>query len=422
MQIALHNPARKTVFLTTCFLLVAIYCGFAATKFLGAYFAEKPDAVSLQKAIRLDPGNGAYYYLLGGRYLLEQEPRAAVELLKSGVLLNPNNARYWFDLATAYQLLGNSDQQKSALQHAVLANPASPNVAWEAANLYWVEGDTDRALKEFRVVLENDPYLPPAALERCWRIRPDVNVLLRDVVPKNSDIYSLFLDFLSSKKETAAAARVWSEIAQLQQPVERRYVFDYIRYLIDQQQIAQARLVWRQAAGLSDLSDYQPSLQNLVVNGDFGLPVLNGGFDWLYEKSAGVSLALDLAESRSGRQSLAVVFDSQAMEDVGIRQLIPVEPNTKCEFSAYFKTEDLRGAGGPRFVIQDASTGTTYFASDELKDAGFWKQVGGTFDTGPDAQLLRLGIKRIPAGNAIRGKLWIDSVRLTQIRSAGDHL
>ena len=419
MQIALHNPARKIIFLGTCSLLVAVYLGWAARQFLAAYFAGRSDAASLQTAIKLDPGNPEYQYLLGRYYLLEQEPQAAAEFAKSAVALNPHNARYWFDLSTAYLMLGNSDQQKSALQHAILANPASPEVAWEAANLYWVEGDTDDALKEFHVVLENDPYLPPAALERCWRIKPDVDALLRDVVPRNSDMYSLFLSFLTSRKETAAAARVWSQIAQLQQPVERRIAFDYIRYLLAQQEIAQARLVWQQAARLSDLADYQPSPQNLVVNGDFSLPMLNGGFDWLYEKSDDVSLALDQAESRSGHQSLSVVFDSRGMEDAGIRQLIPVEPNAKYEFSAYFKTEDLEGAGGPRFVIQDLFTGTTYCASDELRNAGFWKQIGGTFDTGPDSKMLLLRLQRVPAGNAIRGKLWIDSIRLTQIRSAG---
>jgi hypothetical protein len=57
-------------------------------------------------------------------------------------------------------------------------------------------------------------------------------------------------------------------------------------------------------------------------------------------------------------------------------------------------------------------TETTFFASDELKDADFWKEVGGTFTTGPDTKLLLLRIQREPPGMPIKGKLWIDSVRL----------
>ncbi len=148
--------------------------------------------------------------------------------------------------------------------------------------------------------------------------------------------------------------------------------------------------------------------------------MLNGGFDWLYEKSPDVSLALDPTEPHSGQSSLSIAFDSRGIEDAGIRQLIPVEPNARYEFSAYFKAENMQGAGGPRFTIQDQFTGTAYFASDELKNADFWKRVGGAFDTAPDAKLVVLRIQRVPAGNAIRGKLWIDGIRLVQEQLAED--
>jgi hypothetical protein len=196
--------------------------------------------------------------------------------------------------------------------------------------------------------------------------------------------------------------------------VETRYVFAYVKYLIDRQEILQAHQAWRQAARLCNLSGYQTSPENLVVNGDFRLPVLNGGFDWLYEKSSDVLLTLDPTELHSGHRSLSIVFDSHGIEDAGIRQLIPVDPNTTYEFSAYFKAQGLQGAGGPRFLLEDRFTRENYFASEELKDADFWKEVEGTFRTGPDTKLLVLRIQRVPAGNAIRGKLWIGSVHLAQ--------
>jgi hypothetical protein len=65
-------------------------------------------------------------------------------------------------------------------------------------------------------------------------------------------------------------------------------------------------------------------------------------------------------------------------------------------------------------LLADRFTGANYFASDELKDADFWKHVTGTFDTGSDTKLLVLRIQRVPAGNAIRGKLWIGSVHLAE--------
>jgi tetratricopeptide (TPR) repeat protein len=423
MQIALRSAARKTICLGACLVLAAVYIGLVSRAFFADRLSQKLDQASLQMAARLDPGNAEYQYRLGRYFLQTQDsPAAAEPFLKSAVALNSYNASYWFALSRAYQRLANADRQKDALQHAIAADPSTPEVAWDAANLYWSLGESDKALQEFRVVLENDPYLPEAVLERCWRIKPDVNALLRDVVPRNAEAYSTFLDFLISKDEPIAAATVWTQMVQLQQPAQLRHVFEYVRYLIERREVVQAHQAWRQAASFCDLLGYQSSPENLVVNGDFSQPVLNGGFDWRYEKLSDVSLALDPTESHSGHRSLSIVFDSRGIEDAGIRQLVPVDPNTTYEFSAYFKSEGLEGAGGPRFLLQDQFTGINYFASKELKDADFWKQVSGTFRTGPDTKLLVLRIQRVPAGDAIRGKLWIDGVRLAQVHPAQEQL
>jgi tetratricopeptide (TPR) repeat protein len=414
-KIALHTPARKIMFLGACLTLTLVYLGLVADQFLADHFSKKLDLASLQMAARLVPGNADYQYRLGHFFLQTQnEPQTAARFLESATILNPYRASYWLELSRAYRRLAESDRQKDALQRAIAADPSTPEVAWEAANFYWTLGETDKALQQFRVVLSNDPYLPPAALDRCWRIKPDIDVLLRDVVPRNAEVYSAFLDFLMSRNEPAAAAKVWTQIVQLQHPVETRHVFEYVRYLVDRGEVGQAHQAWRQAAALCDLAAYQSSPENLIVNGDFSLPVLNGGFDWLYEKSADVSLALDPVESHSGHRSLSIAFDSRGIEDAGIRQLIPVDPNTEYEFSAYFKSQGLEGAGGPRFLLEDRFSRTSYFASEELRDADFWKQVGGTFSTGPDTRLLVLRIQRVPPGNAIRGKLWVGDVRLAQ--------
>jgi tetratricopeptide (TPR) repeat protein len=413
MKIALQSPVRRIIFLAACLALTAFYIGLVARQFLADRFAQRLDLASLQMAAKLEPGNAEYQYRLGHYFLQTQdEPEAAAQFLKSAAKLNPHNASYWLELSRTYRRMANGDQQEDALQHAMTADRSTPDVAWDAANFYWALGKTDKALQEFRVVLENDPYLPPAALERCWRIKPDVEILLRDVVPHNAEVYATFLDFLIAKNEAGSASRVWNQIVQLQRPVETRHVFDYVRYLINRREVAQAHQAWREAANICDLSGYQPSPANLVVNGDFSLPVLNGGFDWLYEKSSDVLLALDPTESHAGHRSLSIVFDSHGMEDAGIWQLVPVEPNTEYDFSAYFKSEGMQGAGGPSFLLEDHFTRANYFASEELKDADTWKQVTGTFRTGPDTKLLVLRIQRVPPGNAIRGKLWISGVRL----------
>jgi Tetratricopeptide repeat len=408
---SIQSPLRKSLFVGACMLAAAVYIGLASLQYLAAYFSQTPELASLQRATRLQPGNAEYRYRLGTS-LVDSSPQSALESYRAAVALNPHKARYWLALAAVYQTMGNSSEQKAALENAVNADPKTPDIAWDAANFYLIQGETEKALREFHVVLENDLSLASAALQLCLRLDPSVETLLQQVIPPNPPVYFALLDILMAKKQTADAAEVWDQLAKLRQPLERRRVFDYLRYLIARQEADQARRVWLDASTLCGLSAYQPSSENRVVNGDFSLEVLNGGFDWLYQKLPNVSLSLDPTQFHTGHRSLSIVFDGRGVEDAGIRQLVPVDSNASYEFSAYFKSEGIQGAGGPRFVIQDLYNNAVYLATDELKDADFWKQAGGTFTTGPTTKILMLRVQRVPAGSPIRGKLWIDGVRL----------
>jgi hypothetical protein len=417
MEIPLNSAGRKKLAIAAGAVLCLIYVLLAGRIFVASVFAARPELASLQRAVRVDPGNAEYRNHLGRYYaLVARDPAAAIEPYRSAVQLNPHSARYWFDLASAYQVLGDIANQTLALEHAIAADPTTPDVAWEAANFYLVQGDNDKASHEFSVVLQSDPDLANLAIRLCWRINPDVDALLRDVVPARSAAYIAFLDLLMTKEETAATGKVWAALMASSQPFELRRVYDYFQYLINHKDVDEARLVWQQAAPRFGLSSYLPTRNNLIVNGDFSLDVLNGGFDWQYQKQSSVSLTLDPSDFHGGRRSLQITFDGPGVVDAGIRQFIAVQPSTLYQFSAYYKNGELEGAGGPHFTIQDAYTHAVLYDSDELKEAGFWKSATGEFTTSAECKLLLLHVRRLPEGSPIRGKLWIDDFHLVAKR------
>jgi hypothetical protein len=254
-------------------------------------------------------------------------------------------------------------------------------------------------------------------MQLCWRVRPDADVLLRQVLPPRPDAYLSFLTLLTSKENTEGATKVWDALVALRQPIGTQPVFEYIRYLVAHKEPEEASLAWRQAASLLGLNAYLPSSNNLVVNGDFNLNVLNGGFDWQYKRQSSVSLILDTSSFHAGHRSLAIGFDGPGVEDAGIYQLVAVQPRTTYVFSGYYKNGEIDGAGGPRFALQDLYDSTTYFLSDELKYGSAWRNVTGEFTTGADTRILMLHVSRVPAGSPIRGKLWIDDLSLVQKKS-----
>lgn len=417
MQLALNSVSRQRLVIGVAAAFCLIYLVLAGRLFIASIFGERPELSSLQRAARFDPGSADYRNHLGRYYaLVARDPSAAIEPYRAAVQLNPHSARYWFDLASAYQVLGDTSNQTWALEHAIEADPTTPDVAWEAANFYLVQGDDEKALREFHVVLENEPSLANLAIQFCWRINPDVDVLLRDVVPARSPAYLAFLTLLMAKQETAATAKVWAALITSSQAFELRQANEYLQYLIDHKDVDEARLVWQQAAPRFGLSSYVATRNNLIVNGDFNLDVLNGGFDWQYQKQPSVTLTLDPSDFHSGHRSLLITFDGPGVTDAGIHQFIPVQPNTTYQFSAYYKNGELEGAGGPHLTIQDAYTQAVMYDSDELKEAGFWKSTNGEFTTGDDCKLLVVHVRRLPAGSPIRGKLWVDDFRLVAKR------
>jgi tetratricopeptide (TPR) repeat protein len=247
MQIPLTSSARRISLALVSAILLSGYLWFAGRQFGAAVFSDRPDLASLQRATRWQPGNADYHDRLGRYFfLIQRSPEAAAQSYRAAVALNPFDAHYWFDLAAAYQWLGNTAQQGAALEHALAADSSTPDLAWEAANFYLVQGESEKALHEFRVVMENEANMIPPALALCWRLKPDIDILLRDAVPPTPTAYANLLDFLVTKKETSAAARVWTQLVQLQKPVTHALAFLYIRYLVSQHDVDQARLVWQQ--------------------------------------------------------------------------------------------------------------------------------------------------------------------------------
>jgi len=409
------TPARKRTLAIAALVCAVLYAGEATREFVASLLGSRVNLTSLKIAAMLDPGDADYRYHLGRYFdLVVRDPLTAVTYYQAATQLNPHSARFWFDLASAYQVLGDTAKQTAALERAIQADAMTPDVAWEAANLYLVQGQNEKALREFSVVLANDPGLPATAIQLCWRLDPDVDSLLHDIVPHTAEAYTAFLELLERKQDVAGSFKVWNALLQSRQTFPLRTAKDYLEFLVQQKAVDQAVPVWNEVAARFALSAYLSSPDNLISNPKFDMNPLNMGFDWHYQKLTAVSLTLDPTAFHAGRRSLLIAFDGPGITDAGIYQFVPVQPNTRYDFSAYYKNGDIDGAGGPHLTVQDMYTQAVYYESDELKDADDWKSAGGEFTTGPDCKLLVVHVRRLPAGSPIRGKLWIDDFHLSR--------
>ncbi len=421
MRIELRSPLRRFCFAGACLTAVGVYLALAGRAYLAAHLAAKPDLPNIQRAIWLEPANAEYRAFLGGLFALSGgRPDEAIANFQIAVHLNPYESQYWLDLAEVYQVAGRTDEQAESVEQAVKADPTTPNVAWVAANLFLVQGNLGKALPYFRTVLANDPDSVDDALRLCWRASGDTNQIFEQALPRRTDIYLRFLNLLVSKQEVVPAENDWDHLIGLRQSFPPKLAFPYFRLLIGKQEITAAKTAWQQLAQVNrEIQPYLASRENLIVNGGFEENLLNGGFDWSYESNPHAALAIDTDQFYDGTRSLSVTFDGRNAPDAGIAQLIPVKPDTEYEFSAESRTQDIDSASGPRFAIADAYTNFSYVLTDDLLGTNPWHKQQAQFHTGPSTNLLVLKVIRQPPAPLIRGKLWIDDVRLVETSDEG---
>jgi tetratricopeptide (TPR) repeat protein len=421
MHVELRSPFRRFGFGGACLIVIGSYLLFAGRAFVAAHLAAKSDLPNIQRAMRLEPSNAEYPALLGGFLALSGASLdEAISNFRTAVHLNPYESRYWLDLAGVYQVAGRTDEQARSVEQAVKADPTTPHVAWAAANLFLVQGNLSKALPYFRIVLANDPDTVDDALRLCWRASGDTNQIFEKALPRRTDIYLRFLNLLVSKQEVTPAKNAWDHLIGLQQTFPPKLTFPYFRLLIAKQEIPAAKTAWEQLAQIDqEMQPYLPSRENLIVNGGFEETLLNGGFDWWYESSPHAALALDTDQFYRGTRSLSVTFDGRNAPEAGILQFIPVKPDTDYEFSAESRTQDIDSASGPRFAVRDAYTNSSYVLTDDLLGTNPWHKQQARFHTGPATSLLFLKVIREPAAPLIRGKLWIDDVRLVETSDRG---
>lgn len=414
MTIALDTGAKRLGLFAAAVVLSGIYLTFCTRVFLAQYDCTRHDLQHLQAAIRLMPWDADYHLQLA-RYLFQdgKNMRASELEYEAAARLDPNRARTWLGLGEVRQVLGDAQGARDAFEQALDADPATPKVMWRVGEFFLTQGETERASNEFKSVVTSEPGSTPAMLRLVSRTT-DTGTIIHDALPAEPGAYFDFIDLLIEKRDTASAVKVWDALAELGKPLEARRAYEYINYLIAQREVGEARSAWHTLALLSGLSSYLSSEHNRIVNPGFELEILNNGFDWRYQNERDVTLTLERMRDHSAQNALAVSFEGPGVSDAGILQLIPVQSGTEYEFSASYKNGVIDGAGGPRFDISDAYTGTTYFQSGDLRDASDWRRCTAQFTTGRETQLLALRIARVPAGSPIRGKLWVADFHLAQ--------
>ena len=405
---------RLLVF-AVCAAGMVSYTWFAIKAYRAERLANRSDQSSVEKAVALAPQNATYHDLLcRSMIFVSQEPKRAVDECKRASELNPYSSSIWLDLAQAYYSVGNKELNNRAIHKALSVDPTTPDTTWNAANFLLLEGDTSEALKQFGIVLREEPSLAPPALNTCWQSLHDIN-RIQSILPPNPGVYLALIKLLLSSGELDPAHRVWSGLMQLKTVPDYHQSLFYIDGLLEAHIVAQASVAWKELSSRSQALQAYSQPDNLITDGSFTQEILNSGFDWRYTPRPQIAVTLDKSEFHSANRSLRLAY-SENGSDAGIFQYIAVLPNTRYRLSAWVRSENLETANGPRLTVLDGYDNAIYGATEETIGTTPWHLVETLLQSGPETKLLILAVTRRPGETRIQGKFWVDDIKLEPLQ------
>ena len=405
-------------------ILVAGALTFASGKFwLAEHWDHSSNPQNWARAAKLEPGNGAYWYHLGRFRQLDfaqADLQQAIEYYRRALAIDPRSADYWMDLGSSYEMAGDLAAARQSFLRARSVYPISAEVAWRYGNFLSRQGELDEAFAEIRRAVAGDPRLVTLAVSRCWRTSRDIERILQQALPAESDVYLSAVDLLASEHEADAALVVWQRLMALRSSFALKRAFPLLDELTVQRRIEEARRVWQQALESAGLTGHGFPGESLVWDGGFEGEFSNGGFGWRQQDVAGADFDFDSETRHSGARALRVTFDGTANLDFyHLFQFVPVEPRTRYHFTTWLRPQGISTDSGIRFAIFDSpNAAALHLLTSDLVGTEDWVLLEADFTTGPETRLVEIALRRLPSrkfDNQIRGTVWVDDVSLNRV-------
>jgi len=416
--------ARATLLLVAAVLAAAL--GYSSTRnALAAHFAGTEMRQGQERAVQLEPGNPETWFLLG-RYwqynIEEPDSKRAIAAYRTALSLDPHSATTWLDLAAAYESEGDAAAARDAFQQAKRVYPISAEVAWRYGNFLLRQNEIPAAFAEIRHSVDVDPKRAAEAVSRSWRLDPDINSIIENVLPPSAPVYLDAIRELDADAAMDPALTVWDKLRTLEPPprIALTDVIPFTDSLVQAHRIDDAYRVWTQAVTLANPNPAANDAPgSRIWDGGFETGVSGGGFSWIFAPaSLGVQWSFDAKEEHSGERSLRLIFDGRRNVDFGgICHIAFVEPGASYRFSAWVHTQALTTDQGVRFRLEwTENAHTSVIETPDVHGTQPWTEVSIPWTaTGDGSRQVRVCISRKPSddfGSRIHGSAWIDDVAL----------
>jgi Tetratricopeptide repeat len=422
MLLRLTNVPARLAAVSLALTLAATLAYLSIRNACAVYYASLGTRFGYETAARLEPANPENWYLLGRywQYTLDESnaPRA-IQNYRRALSLNPRSADAWLDLATVYESEGDLQNARGAFLQAKRAYPLSAAVSWRYGNFLLRQDEVPQAFAEIRRAVYVDPKRSAEAFSRCWRVEPDINAILENVLPPDRDGYFGVIRELGAAGQLAAALTVWQRLVSIHPALKLNDAIPFTDLLIQKRQISDARRTWQDALLLSNAPQNIDPPGSAVWDGGFETGVRGGAFAWVFAApSGGVQTGIDSRQKHSGNSSLRLTFDGRHNVNFdGVCTNAEVHPETNYHLSAWVRTQTLTTDQGVRLRLNwypDSHSGGSV-ETPNVQGTQPWTLIEIPWTSGKDVRYARVCVVRNASGkldSQIHGSAWVDDVAL----------
>jgi tetratricopeptide (TPR) repeat protein len=423
METSLETSGQRRILLFLSLAVAALLIFQASKIWLADHRLDSEAVATAERGAALIPGDGSAWDRLGRLRqwdFLNSDLPGAIDDYQKALRDNPRSAHFWMDLASAYEASGDDGRARQAYQRAESVYPASAEVAFHFGNFLLREQEYPAAYAELRRAVHGDPSLLPLAISRAWRSSEDVDQLLNDLLPADTEAYLQALDFFASIHKAEPGLKVWQRLVALGKPFPLDRVSSFFEELINVDRADEARQAWRQALAAAGLPHDEPRNQNLVWDGGFARDFTNAGLDWRWTPLSNAEMSVDPEPAPNGSRAIRIDFNGGSnLPVLSPAQFVPVEPSRRYHFHAYMRTEGITTESGMRFNITDPNhEGALSLQSDNFTGSHPWTPAEADFETGPSTHFILVQLFRAPSRlfeNKIEGTVWIADVAVTPL-------
>jgi tetratricopeptide (TPR) repeat protein len=411
MRISLTSPVRKVAFLGGAVCVGLIFLLLSIQQFAGWRLQSTPTLAHLELGSRIDPLDAYYDRKIGEHYLQDNKPVQAAPYFEKALRRDPYSAQLWLELAAASEVGGDYQEQRAAIREALARAPRDVVVQWKAASLFFFSGDLSSGYPLMGSVA-NNPAFRVQAIRSIFNVSGGDVATTLGVLPATAEVRLGFLNWLLDQQKFQEADQVWPSLIRAPGSFPVDKTFRYFDSLIERHEAVKAASAWNVLCGSRVELRKQQSPGNLILNGGFENPFLSGGFGWRVRRVSGVTAGEQSSVIHGENQALEFEIDAPTLQDSGIYQMVPVEPNSRYELAAFIRTEELNSANGIRLMVTDYYSGAILMSTEEVLGSTGWREYSSVFSTAADTELVKINVGRTPDAGIIRGRVWLDDVRL----------